>query len=90
MAGLLLAFQVHAQNIFSIEDIIHRAKEQSPFSKQAETQKETSYWQYRYYRTNYNPQLRLNGNLPSYYNNITAVRLMVPVYISPSIKPTPT
>ncbi|MEK6783721.1 MAG: TolC family protein [Bacteroidota bacterium] len=63
-----------AQNVFSIEDIIERAKLQSPFSKQAETQKETSYWQYRSYRTNYNPQLRLNGNLPTYFNSVTPVR----------------
>ncbi len=63
-----------AQNVFSIEDIIDRAKQQSIFSKQAETQKETSYWQYRSYRTNYNPQLRLNGNLPAYTNYVSPVR----------------
>lgn len=70
--GFILPSQ--AQNIFSIEDIIDRAKQQSIFSKQAETQKETSYWQYRSYRTNYNPQLRLNGNLPAYTNYVSPVR----------------
>lgn len=60
--------------MFSISDIIDRAKQQSPFSKQAETQKETSYWQYRSYRTNYNPQLRLNGNIPTYTNFVSPVR----------------
>ncbi len=68
------AFVSVAQNTFSIADIIDRAKQQSPFSKQAETQRETSYWQYMSYRTNYNPQLRLNGNLPSYTNFVTPVR----------------
>jgi hypothetical protein len=63
-----------AQNVFTIEEIIARAKEQSIFSKQAETQRETSYWQYRSFRTNYNPQLRMNGNLPSYTNYVTPVR----------------
>ncbi len=70
----ILMFQASAQNTFSIEDIIDRAKQQSIFSKQAETQRETSYWQYRSFRTNYNPQLRLNGNLPSYTNYVTPVR----------------
>lgn len=64
---------VTGQNVFSIEEIIARAKQQSIFSKQAETQKETSYWQYRSFKTNYNPQLRLNGNLPTYTNYVTPV-----------------
>jgi outer membrane protein TolC len=53
-----------AQQGFSIEDIIARAKSQSPASKQAETRKENRYWFYRYYKTNFNPQLRLTGQLP--------------------------
>jgi outer membrane protein TolC len=55
---------VEAQQFLSIEDIIARAKEQSPASKQAETRKENRYWFYRYYKTNFNPQLRLSGQLP--------------------------
>jgi hypothetical protein len=47
----ILMFHASAQNTFSIEDIIDRAKQQSIFSKQAETQRETSYWQYRSFRT---------------------------------------
>ncbi|MDZ7646072.1 MAG: hypothetical protein U5K54_02200 [Cytophagales bacterium] len=70
---LVVAVSVTGQNVFSIEEIIARAKQQSIFSKQAETQKETSYWQYRSFKTNYNPQLRLNGNLPTYTNFVTPV-----------------
>ncbi len=57
-------------------DVIGRALSQSPAFKQAETRKETRYWQYRYFRTNYNPQLRVNSNnAGSLYNNsFTAVR----------------
>jgi len=55
---------VQAQTNFSIEDVITRAKAQSPASKQAETRKENRYWTYRYFRTNYNPQMRLSGNIP--------------------------
>lgn len=73
LLALTLSLPAVSQNVFTIEQIIERAKQQSPFSKQAETQKETSYWQYRSYRTNYNPQLRLNGNVPTYYNSIRPI-----------------
>jgi outer membrane protein TolC len=59
-----MASSVSAQTNFSIEDVIVRAQSQSPASKQAETRKENRYWLYRLYRTNYNPQLRLFGNIP--------------------------
>ncbi len=74
IAMLLCSGGVRAQNVFTIEEIIERAKAQSIFSKQAETQRETSYWQYRTYLANYNPQLRLNGNFPTYANSVTPVR----------------
>lgn len=64
-----------AQQTYSLEDIIQLAKNQSPFAKQAETRKENRYWQYRYFRTNYNPQLRLNGNFPDYNKDFFPNRL---------------
>ncbi len=89
---VICAFQGKGQNAFDIEEIIDRAKEQSIFSKQAETQRETSYWQYRSFRTNYNPQLRLNGSVPTYTNYVTSViqpdgsKLYLPVnQINPNI-----
>ncbi len=51
---------------FSLENIIQRAKAQSPASLQAETRKENRYWQYRFFKSNYNPQVRLNGNVPGF------------------------
>jgi outer membrane protein TolC len=59
-------YQSEAQQTYSLEEVIQLAKNQSPFAKQAETRKENRYWQYRFYKTNYNPQLRLNGNIPGY------------------------
>ena len=50
----------------SLEDIIQRAKEQSTSSKVAATRRENRYWQYRTYKSNFNPQLRLSGNIPNY------------------------
>ncbi|MEX2336055.1 MAG: TolC family protein, partial [Fulvivirga sp.] len=51
---------------FTLEDIIQRAKAQSPAAKQAETRKENRYWDYRVYKSNFNPQLRLSGAIPGY------------------------
>jgi outer membrane protein TolC len=71
----LLTNSVHAQTQYSIDDIIAMAKGQSPFSKQAETRKENRYWQYRFYRSNYNPQLRMIGTLPSYTKSVSQAPL---------------
>ena len=62
-----------AQESFSLEQIIERAKNLSPLSKQAETRKENRYWNYRSFRTNYNPQLRLEGTIPLYEKSVNQV-----------------
>jgi outer membrane protein TolC len=64
---------VHAQNKFTIEDVIARARAQSPSSKRTETAKETRYWEYRTFRARYNPQLAISGNAPSYNLSFTQV-----------------
>ncbi|SNS66899.1 Outer membrane protein TolC [Belliella buryatensis] len=59
---------------YTLEQVVARAKSQSPAAKRAETQRENRYWQYRLFRSNYNPQLRLGGTIPSYsqsFNNVT-------------------
>lgn len=72
-AFVFLSSSSFAQQSFSLEDIIGRAKSNSPFSKREETRKENRYWQYRYFRTNYNPQLRLEGSLPVYYKSVRQI-----------------
>ncbi|HEY9486676.1 MAG TPA: TolC family protein [Chryseosolibacter sp.] len=64
---------VQAQQTFTLSDIIERAKMQSPSSKWAETRKENRFWAYRSFRTNYNPQLRLEGQLPVYYKSVNQI-----------------
>lgn len=71
---LLVGLPLFSQNTFTIGDIIDRAITQSPASKQAETRKENRFWQYRSFRTNYNPQLRLNGSAPSFSQSYIPVR----------------
>ncbi|WP_215224570.1 TolC family protein [Echinicola shivajiensis] len=58
---------------YSLQDIIARAKSVSPAALSAQTRKENLYWQYRFYKSNYNPQLSLNGTLPNYSQSVTAV-----------------
>jgi len=63
---MMVVWNGYAQRQVSLEEVLEMAKSQSPFSKQAETRQENRYWQYRFYKSNYNPQLRLSGNLPDY------------------------
>ena len=65
-----------AQNVFTLEDVIQRALSQSPDFKISETRKENRFWQYRYYKTNYVPQLRVLTNTfgSLYANQFTPVR----------------
>ena len=50
----------------SLVDVIELAKNQSPSAKVAETRKVFSYWSFRNYKANYNPQLYLSGQVPGY------------------------
>lgn len=65
-----------AQNSFTLEDVIQRSQSQSPSYRIAETRKENRYWQYRYFRTNYFPQLRMRTATfqgPSFINSIAQI-----------------
>ncbi len=50
----------------TLQQVVHMAKATSIASKQATTVKETKYWEWRTFKSNYKPQLSLNGNLPGY------------------------
>jgi outer membrane protein TolC len=74
--ALLIGFVLpgsYAQNAYTLDEIITRSKAQSPVAKQADTRLETSYWQYRVYRTSFNPQLSLDGSLPNYYKKVSQI-----------------
>jgi outer membrane protein TolC len=46
--------------------VVSLAKKNSIAAKQSIATKETSYWQWRTYKSNYQPQLSLSGTLPGY------------------------
>lgn len=50
----------------SLQDVVEMAKRNSIAAKQAVTQRENKYWQYRTFKSNYQPQLSLSGILPGY------------------------
>ena len=66
-----LSLSVEAQNTFTIQDVIARSQAQSVYAKYVETNREVSYWNYRTFRSNYNPQIRLSTstNAGALYNN---------------------
>ena len=59
--------------VLNLQQVVEMAKDKSISSKQALTTRETKYWQYRSYQSNYQPQLALNGNLPGYNKTFTEV-----------------
>lgn len=71
---LLWSFAVHLPSTAKGEDtikltlqqVVELAKEKSIASKQATTLKETRYWEWKTYQSNYKPHLSLSGNLPGY------------------------
>lgn len=67
-ASLFLGNKLCAQDTlhFTLHQVVEMAKEQSIAARQASTTKETRYWEYRTFQSNYKPQLVLNGNLPSF------------------------
>lgn len=74
---ILLSCKISAQNkdtlLLTLQQVVQMAKEKSIASKQAITTRETKYWQWRTYRSNYQPQLSLNGTLPAYTKTFNQV-----------------
>jgi outer membrane protein len=58
----------------TLQDVVAMAKSKSIVARQAATTKETKYWEYRTFRSNYQPQLSLTGNLPSYNKTFMEVQ----------------
>lgn len=71
---VLLGYTVFAQpQQLTLEDVVQLAKSQSISAKQAATQKQTNYWQYRTFLAGFKPQLSLDGSLPSFERSFIPV-----------------
>jgi outer membrane protein len=58
---------------YTLNEVVQMARTKSPAWLSAETRKENNYWQFRTYRSNYNPQLVLTGTLPAFVNSVNPV-----------------
>jgi outer membrane protein TolC len=56
-----------------LQQVVDLSKSRSIASRQAATVKETKYWEWRTYRSNYQPQLSLSGTLPGYSKTFAQV-----------------
>lgn len=69
---LFFTASINAQNnqslgkVYTLKEIINIARQQSIASKQAETTRENRFWQFQSYRSNYKPQLGIDGAFPGY------------------------
>ena len=58
----------------SLTTVIDLAQERSIAARRAATLQTTSYWEYRRFKTNYKPQVVLNGTLPGFTHSFQEVR----------------
>ncbi len=74
ISALLIVSGLKAQtNSYSLDDVVQLARSQSTAWLSAETRKENEYWQYKTYRSDYNPQLLLSGTLPAFNKSVTPI-----------------
>ncbi len=73
--SVFIFFSVRSQETktLSLDDVISLARTQSPATKAAKTNYTSRYWQYRLFRSNYLPQLGINGTLPNFNQSINLV-----------------
>jgi len=64
-----------SQKIFTLQEVIELAKQNSLGARQAENRKENRYWQYNRFLSNYRPQLLLEGQLPDFNRTISPITL---------------
>lgn len=68
------AFQKVDTLQLTLLQVVEMAKANSIAAKQAITVKETKYWEWRTFKSNYQPQLALEGILPGYTKSYTQVQ----------------
>lgn len=59
--------------VLTLDEVVSMAKSRSIDSRQAATVRETRYWEWRTYKSNYQPQLSLQGILPGYSKTFAEV-----------------
>jgi outer membrane protein len=57
----------------TLQQVVELAKKNAIAAKQATTVRETKYWEWRTFKSNYQPQLALSGILPGYNKSYTQI-----------------
>ena len=71
----ILSFAADTDTLkLTLPQVVELAKSNSIASKQATTVRETKYWEWRTFKSNYQPQLSLEGILPGYTKTYTQVQ----------------
>ena len=74
LAGFAASAQVKPDTVrLTLQEVVELARQNSIAAKQAVSVKETKYWEYRTFKSNYAPQLSLSGILPGYSKSYTEV-----------------
>jgi outer membrane protein TolC len=73
LASGLTQAQDEAVNYLSLDDVIYIAHQQSPDALIAKHRFRASYWEFRSFKAEYLPGLRLNGMLPNYNRSIEGI-----------------
>lgn len=60
--------------LLTLQEVVSMAKSKSIAARQAATTRETKYWEYRTFKSNYQPQLSLDGTLPGYNKTFIEVQ----------------
>lgn len=71
--ALVFSATAQTQRVYTLQEVVSLAKDQSISAKLAATTFSNKYWQYRYFKSTYRPQLGLSGTLPDYNRYITSV-----------------
>lgn len=75
LGGLVKGYAQSANDtlMLTLNQVVDMARARSISAKQASTIQKTKYWEYRTFRSNYQPQLALDGILPAYNKSFTEV-----------------
>jgi len=63
-----------ASQAFGLKEIVNLARDRSIWALQADVRRENRYWQYRVFKSNYAPQLSLDGTFPSWNRRFVEVQ----------------
>lgn len=77
LALLLCSLTTSAQTLLelSLEEVVAKARRESPRARLSNTRLKNNYWRYRSFQADYRPQIRLTSTLPDFNRTISPLTL---------------